>query len=190
MLENMGLLKRLKRVFKDDEKPRERFQDELLSTDIIKIKAPELSDTIKSWEQQVSLLQTHPLSQARVVNTQILSSLTDILGGLDNKLASLSKLDDILTLLKAQEVSEIEKNSLGAIDRVLKKVRHITIKDRIMIDLLEKNPILSAEEVAAELNVTRSTVSYRLNKLYSMGVLDKEVSGRKILFKISSTSDI
>jgi DNA-binding transcriptional ArsR family regulator len=186
----MGLLKRLKRVFKDDEKPRERVQDELLSTDIIRIKAPELTDTIKSWEQQVSLLQTHPLSQARVVNTQILSSLTDILGGLDDKLTDLSKLDDILSILKAREALEIEKKSLGAVDRVLNSVRHITIKDRIMIDLLEKNPILSAEEVAAELNVTRSTVSYRLNKLYSMGVLDKEVSGRRILFKISPNSEI
>ena len=185
----MGLLKRLKRVFKDEKKPRERVQDELLSTDIIKIKAPELADTIKSWEKQVSLLQTHPLSQARVVNTQILSSLTDILTGLDGKLDELSKLDEILGILKTGEAVKSEERKLGAVDRVLKRVRHITIKDRMVIDLLENRHPLSADEVAEELNLSRSTISYRLNKLYSMGVLDKEVAGRKILFKITPHSD-
>jgi DNA-binding transcriptional ArsR family regulator len=181
----MGLLKRLKRLLKEEKKPKERVQDELLSTDIIKIKAPELTDTIKSWEKQVSLLQTHPLSQARVLNTQILSSLTDILTGLDGRLVELDKLDEILGILKAREASKDAEKGLKAVDRVLKRVRHVTIKDRILIDLLEKKPLLSADDVAEEVNLTRSTVSYRLNKLYNMGILDKDVAGRKILFKIA-----
>ena len=185
----MGLLRRLKKVFKDDSKPKERVQDELLSTDIIKIKAPELTDTIKSWEKQVTLLQTHPLSQARVLNTQILSSLTDILGGVDSKLGELGKLDEILRILKEREAAKQAEKSMGAVDRVLKKVRHITIKDRILIDLLENKGPFTADDAAAELNLTRSTVSYRMNKLYSMGIFDKDIAGRKILFKIADHTE-
>ena len=131
------------------------------------------------------MLQEHPLSQARVVNSQILTSLTDILSGLDGRLSELKKLDEILEILRAREAVKQEEMKLGAVERVIKRVRHITLKDRILIDLLEKRSPISADDAAAELNLSRSTISYRMNKLYSMGVLDKEVLGRKILFKIS-----
>lgn len=180
----MSLLKRFKRLFVE-EKQEKRPKDDVLHTDIVKIKAPDISDAIKTWEKQVELLQNHPLSQARVVNTDILASLSDVLGGLEGRLGELSKLDEILGILKAQETRKIEQNTLKPVEKVLKNVRHVTIKDRILLDLIEGKPLLDADTVADELNLTRSTVSYRLNKLYSMGVLDKEVSGRKILFKLT-----
>ena len=184
----MGLLKRLKRLFAEEKTVR-RTKDDVLHTDIVRIKAPDLSDSIKTWEKQVELLQNHPLSQARVVNTDILTSLTQVLGGLDGRLDELRKLDEILGILKAQETKKTEDKGLKTLEKVLKKVRHVTIKDRILLDLIEKTPLLDADAVADELELTRSTVSYRLNKLYSMGVLDKEVSGRKILFKLSTSID-
>lgn len=143
------------------------------------------SSIIKDWERQVQLVKQHPLSQIRIINQTLLETLTDILKRIDIKLENLSKLDEIIEILKTKE-KELEREGVETkeISEAIRRLENITFKDKQVLGVLEKEEKLSANQMAKLLNITRSTASLRLNKLYEMGVLEKEAKGRNILFKI------
>ncbi len=175
----MGLLD----LFKKRKKVNEKEQTKPLESQIDQIKALKLSEALENWQKQVSLIEEHPLSQARVLNSQLLGSLNDIINSMDAKLSELRKLDEILAILRAENAPKSErKTPETALEFALSKVGYVTPKDKQVIELLETVSELSSEEVSQKLNLSRSTISYRLNRLCSMGILDKKARGRIILF--------
>ncbi len=184
VLRRMGLFDRFKRKPKEAEKEKIKLE----KPDLSKLNIIGLSETIENWQKQVSILEDHPLSQARVVNTQILESLGQMVGNIDTKLADLRKLDEILEALEVlktqKKQEETPKIPDSALEFALTRVGHISVKDRDVLQLLERDGALSAEETGERLSLTRSTISYRLNRLYSMGLLEKTASGRVIKFRV------
>jgi len=180
----MGIFNLFKKRSKSAEK--EKIKEETL--DLSKISTPRLGETIDSWQKQVSILEEHPLSQARVVNTQILESMGSVMSGIHSKLDDLKKLDEILEALEALKTEKstqiTEKEPKSVLESALERIGHLSVKDRDVIQLLEAQGPLSARETGKELEVTRSTISYRLNRLYQMGLLEKMASGRTIKFRI------
>ena len=68
-----------------------------------KIVIKDISDTnelLKVWDKGVKNVSEHPLSQVKIINTQIMEQLTSILTSMNGKLDKLSQLDEILHLLK------------------------------------------------------------------------------------------
>lgn len=134
------------------------------------------SKELEEWQTRVKTIADHPLSQAKVINAQILEMLTNILNSMDHKLSNLDKLNDILAILKQNEyeIENIEKE----------KKDLLSIKDNELLNIFKDGKKYSSLDISNLLKISRSTSSFRLNRLYSLGILQKEPIGKKIFFYI------
>lgn len=145
----------------------------------------ESSSIVKDWERQVQLVKQHPLSQIKIINQTLLETLTEVLKSIDSKLDNLTKIDEVIDLLKSKEKKLKEEGvETREISKAINKLENITFKDKQVLETLEGEKKLSAEQMADVLKITRSTASLRLNRLYEIGVLEKEATGKNILFKL------
>ncbi len=142
------------------------------------------SNELANWKNLVETVQDHPLSQVRVINSQLLEQLTNVLDSINTKLKELSKLDEVLELLK-QEKADLEASGKRSerLNKAILELERATIKDRDAADILKNGP-MTAEKLASALKISRSTASSRLNRLYSFGAVDKYAEGKKIYYKI------
>ena len=140
-------------------------------------------DLLKEWLKTVEMVENHPLSQVRVINTAILSELTRVLNSMNEKLEKLNKLNKIADMLEEVR-SQIKDAGISTknIDNIISTIKGLTIKDREYLDLFEEGEELTTEEFAKRAKLSRSTASSRLNKLFSMGLLEKKAQGKKIVF--------
>lgn len=159
---------RLKRVFKGE---KEQTKPKIDSSNY-----EPTSKELDEWQTRVKSIADHPLSQAKIINAQILEMLTNILSSMDHKLSNLDKLNDILTILKQNEykIENIEKE----------KKDLLSIKDNVLLNVFKDGKKYSSLDVSDLLKISRSTSSFRLNRLYSLGILQKEPIGKKIFFYI------
>ncbi len=186
----MGLLTRL---FKKRSKKRSKTvgtvptqQEEQPETSFPKVKPVESStDLLKEWSKTLEMVEKHPLSQARVINTGILSDLTRILHSMDEKLSGLTKLDEIIHLL-VETKSQLENAGLSTskVDAVIGSLKGLTLKDQEALKVFSVDDLLTTETFAEKAGLSRSTASSRLNKLFSLGLLEKVAQGKKIAYKL------
>ena len=54
------------------------------------------------------------------------------------------------------------------------------------MEWITKQDRVTANQLADHINLSRSTASFRLNRLAELGVLDKEAIGKKIFYKIKN----
>lgn len=148
---------------------------------------PQTKKLISNWENAVDTLQDHPLSQARIINTQLLEMLTNVLDSMDKKLDKLEKLDEILKLLKQGQI-ELEQKGVKSerLDQAIKEIEEATVKDRDAYEILAEKGEMTAEKLAKEMDISRSTASSRLNRMYDIGLVNKNAKGRKIFFSPKS----
>lgn len=196
----MGLLDRILGRTKQKRKPKKKkvkkkakkkVPEEVLETVETVSEKPVLSDLkdtkalLKNWDQQVKTIQDHPLSQAKIINTQLLARLTEVLKSMDERLEQLVKLDEILDLLNKSKEEIADKGVISEnLDKAIRQLQLISIKDKEVIEVLQKKGKLTADQMSNEIKVTRSTCSSRLNRLYTLGLLDKEAVGKRIFYKI------
>ena len=60
----------------------------------------------------------------------------------------------------------------------------ITVKDTRAMKALEAKGAMTADMLAKELKIDRSTASTRLNRLFALGLVSKEAKGKKIYYKM------
>ncbi len=185
----MSLFKKLKKLLKKEEYE-DLFEDddetvETVDEPLEKQKL-EVDDSLIEWKSTVEAISKHPLTQAKVVNDQLLMALTRVLESMDYKLDKLDKLDEILRLLKKGQQKLEEKGvEVPEINKAIEKLEQ-PLKEKEVLDLLKQYDMLSAEEVAERLGISRSTASYRLNRLVRQGYATKVSQGRKVYFKIKT----
>ncbi|RLG17307.1 hypothetical protein DRN63_03080 [Nanoarchaeota archaeon] len=131
---------------------------------------------LEEWEAEVRRITNHPLSQVKVINTAILESLTDVLRNIDYKLDNLEKLDRILEILEKKEFFDkgIEKRKLEA--------KNLSEKDFMILRIVKNKKSVTITELMKLAQVSRSTASYRLNKLVYLGLIEKKMVGKKAVF--------
>lgn len=143
---------------------------------------------IKQWEDTIKAAQQHPLSQVKIINSQILEELNHVLKSMDHrleKLNDLEKLDFILDLLQRTKEEISEKGvSSQTLDSAITHISQLTIKDKEVIDWVGRQERVTANQLADYINLSRSTASFRLNRLAELGALEKEAIGKKIYYKI------
>ena len=101
------------------------------------------------------------------------------------KLNDLEKLDFILELLQQTKEEIAEKGvSSQALDSAITHISQLTIKDKEVIDWVSRQERVTANQLADYINLSRSTASFRLNRLAELGALEKEAIGKKIYYKI------
>ena len=142
-------------------------------------------DLLKDWSKTLEMVEKHPLSQVRVINTAVLTDLTNILSSMDDKLNKLAKLDDIMKLLlDTKKQLDSVGMPTGNIDAVIGSLKGLTLKDQEALSFLKAGELLTTEDFADRASLSRSTASSRLNKLFSLGLLDKTADGKKIVYKL------
>lgn len=190
----MSILNRLKRLFKkkEEEEQVENKEEELVAPKIISEQAEHnesipIDDTyhaIKTWEKTLEAAKQHPLSQVKILNTQILEELTNVLKHMNHKLDKLDKLDDVLMLLHETREELNEKGiESSKIDEAIEEIERLTIKDKEVVSWIAKQGRVTAKQLADYTGLSRSTASFRLNRLAEIGVLEKEAVGKKIFYK-------
>lgn len=180
----------------DFEKDLARIREKRASTDVESVQQPtklklqeEASHmAIKQWQDTIQAAQQHPLSQVKIINTQILEELNNVLKTMNirlEKLNDLDKIDIVLELLQRtkQEIAEkgIQSSNL---DTAIGHISQLTIKDKEVLEWIERQERVTANQLADYINLSRSTASFRLNRLAELGALDKEAIGKKIYYKI------
>ncbi|MDD4352917.1 MAG: winged helix-turn-helix domain-containing protein [Candidatus Nanoarchaeia archaeon] len=153
-----------------------------------KIVVKDLSDTqalLKVWGDSVKNISEHPLSQAKIINSQILEQISDILMSMDKKLDKLTLLDEVLSLLKGTKTQIIELGgNTEQIDQAITHVEGITLKDEEVIRALGNKGPQTADSLARLMGISRSTASSRLNRLNSMNLIRKKTDGKFIYFSV------
>ena len=142
-------------------------------------------DMIKQWSKTIDVIENHPLSQARVINTGLLNDLTQILTSMNDKLDNLTKLDRIISLLDETK-KQLEKAGLPTsnVEAAITSLKGLTVKDQDALKHFGPKDMLTTEAFASKAGLSRSTASSRLNKLFSFGLLDKVADGKQIVYKI------
>jgi DNA-binding transcriptional ArsR family regulator len=154
-----------------------------------KIIVKDISDTkalLKVWGDSVKNISEHPLSQAKIINSQILEQISDILESMNKKLDKMALLDEILGLLKGtrNQIIDLGGNT-EQIDKAITHVEGITIKDEEVIRALKDKGPQTADNLARLMGISRSTASSRLNRLFSMNIIRKKTDGKFIYFSVN-----
>ena len=185
----MSFFKKFKKLFSkedyDDLEDNDLDFDEE-SVETVENTSTDIDKSLLEWKSTVEAVSKHPLTQAKIVNDQLLVSLTRVLESMDYKLDKLDKLDEILKLLKKGQQKLEEKGvEVPEITKAIEKLEQ-PLKEKEVLELLKQYDMLSAEEVAERLGISRSTASYRLNRLVRQGLAEKVSQGRKVYFKIKT----
>lgn len=149
---------------------------------------------IKNWESTIKAAQQHPLTQAKVINTQILEELSNVLRSMDSKLEKLDKLDkidEILDILRRSREGLISKGMESPeLNLAIEEMERLTIKDKDVLDWISKQDHVTANQLADFIGLSRSTASFRLNRLEELGALEKEAIGKKIYYKLKRQPEV
>ncbi len=196
----MSILTKLKKLLKKKEEEKEEKVEtseeenekieEPLQFSVEKIKENNEFDStenaIKTWEETLEAAKQHPLSQVKIVNTKILEELNHVLNQMNlkmDKLEKLDKLDKILDILdKTKEELERKEITSDYLDKAIDEIENLTIKDKEVIAWIEKKGRVTANQLSKHLGLSRSTASFRLNRLAEMDALKKEASGKRIFY--------
>jgi DNA-binding transcriptional ArsR family regulator len=197
----MGLLEKIKRLFGEKEATEQKtevlYEQEPAVEKPVEPKIITVQDTgsaIKNWESTIQAAQQHPLSQVKIINTQILEELSNVLRSMDNKLEKLEKLDkldEIIDILRRSREELASKGmELPQLNMAIEEIERLTIKDKDVIDWVAKHDKVTANQLADFINLSRSTASFRLNRLAELGALEKEALGKKIYYKIKKQHEV
>ena len=163
------MLNLLLKLFKKKKKKHQQLDESVKQTDQqdTSTKVEQVEQQVRDWEELLMRVKAHPFSQFKIINDQLLMSIYKALKDIDKKLEKLMLLDEIYKILtKGKE--EIK----------------LTVRDKQTLRLLSQYGMMTAEEVAKKMNISRSTASLRLNKLFLMGLLDKKIENKKVFFFI------
>ena len=162
-----------------------------------KRKAAKHHKVLKSWQDMYKDLQTHPLTQAKIINDQLLetthSTITDFSKRLDDvekKMEDLAnrKITVARKVRKGKRVKQ-ETEDLKIPDKIVKIKKIIanaklSDQEKNMVTELEKQEEIDAQTIAQLFNISRSNASLKLNKLHNWGFLDKRLEGKTMFFKL------
>lgn len=151
-----------------------------------------MTNMIKSWQSTVKAAQEHPLSQVKIMNTRILEDLSNVLKQMNLKLDKLDELDklDIILSHLIETKDELKKKGVDSekLKETINVVENLTIKDKDVLNWIAQQEKVTASELADHIGLSRSTASFRLNRLADMGTLIKESEGKKVFYKVNKES--
>jgi len=179
---NMGLLSKWRKKRKMTQEP---VPTQEQKQDFPEIKPESGENVLKQWTKTLDMVENHPLSQARVINTAVLTDLTHVLNSMDEKLDNLGKLDKIISLL-IETKKQLNEAGMPTdkVDAAITSIKGLTIKDQEALNFFKGDELLTTKVFAERADLSRSTASSRLNKLFSFGLLEKVAKGKKIAYKL------
>ena len=129
--------------------------------------------TLGQWKEELQRLQAHPLTQAKIMNENLLNLVMDLFEQINKKL------DELNTRIDRMEAKKVKV-----------KVKHetpiakLSTQEERILAMLKMQKLIQAGPVARKLKISRSNASLKLNKLYSIGYLDKRQDGKDVHYSI------
>jgi len=131
--------------------------------------------TLKEWREELQRLQQHPLTQAKIINQNLLNSIMELLEQINQKLDMLNTRIDRLEAKRTKVKVKVEKPQVKLSKQEQKILAYIKAKKTVQ-----------ANFIANKLNISRSNASLKLNKLYQIGYLDKQQDGKDVYYSFKN----
>jgi hypothetical protein len=181
--------------------------------------SPETKQNLKAqmiladWEAVYKDLQAHPLTQAKVINEQLLVTTNETikrfekkLDGFDDRIVKLEErrikvirnaqeipLDylDEAQVSKRKKTSKSDKKETPSqiVQRVIADP-HMSDQEKEIIKIIQKNKEIDAQSLAEQFHISRSNGSLKLNKLHDWGFLSKRMVDKTVFYRIKDTNSV
>lgn len=177
----MGLMSAISSFFGKPSQPRQEKQ-ELIQEKIRrqKKKVPRIFKAHRSvveWSSMMEKLQEHPLTQAKVINEQLMATILQHLEQIHGKI------DQVHVRLDRLEARQVPASEISTKASEGSEIRFSRAEKKIL-ELVKQKKNVQAEPVARLLRISRSNASLKLNKLYSVGLLEKHQDGKDVFYRM------
>jgi len=135
---------------------------------------------LRSWEDIYGELSEHPLTQAKIINEQLLHSTNDALNEINNKLDGL---DERVGALERRRPSSKRNKGDDNVRTIIPRA-NLSNQEEQIVQLIESQNEVDAKTVAQKFNISRSNSSLKLNKLHNWGFLAKRLDEKSVFFRI------
>jgi hypothetical protein len=185
MVRKRGLFVRLKSVFASSQTKKQQKAHKVLA----------------DWETVYQDLQSHPLTQAKIFNEQLLATTNTTIKKFENKLDNFE--DRIVKLEKrrikiirnAQEIplevlenpKQLKNKKNESPTQIVKRVvadPHMSDQEKEIVKIIQKENEVDAQTIADQFHISRSNASLKLNKLHDWGYLSKRMVDKTVFYKI------
>jgi hypothetical protein len=162
---------------------------------------------LMDWESVYKDLHDHPLTQAKMINEQLLSTTNETIKKFEGRIDSFEdrivKLEQrrIKVIRNAQEIpletlenpvqvarrGKITKGKAETPAQIVKRVvadPHMSDHEKEIIKHIQAQKELDAQTVAEQFQMSRSNASLKLNKLHDWGYLSKHMVEKTVFYKI------
>jgi hypothetical protein len=184
-----------------------------LRTKLARRPATQLSKShrvLMDWESVYKDLHDHPLTQAKMINEQLLSTTNETIkkfeGRIDDFEDRIIKLEKrrIKVIRNAQEIpmellqpevvqtskrKKVGSNTNETPAQIVKRVvadPHMSDHEKEIIKHIQAQNELDAQSVAEQFHMSRSNASLKLNKLHDWGYLSKKMVDKTVFYHIKS----
>ena len=135
---------------------------------------------LKDWESLYKNLQAHPLTQAKLVNEELLAVTNETLKEIKDKVSEIDgrmgKIEDRV-FDKSFVAKEIQ-------EKVIVPFAKLSESEKQIIGHIKEQNMCDASAVAEVMGMSRSNASLKMNKLYSWNFLDKSMADKRVIYRL------
>ena len=149
-----------------------------------KIESKKEHKVLKSWEDMYEELQEHPLTQAKILNEQLLRNTNQSIDKIHDKLDSFEKRISSLENRKVTTKKTINKGSKPEIITEIVDKGQLSEQEELIMKTIKDQGEVDAKTISKKFNISRGNASLKLNKMHKYGLLAKRLDEKSIFFKI------
>mgnify|MGYP001378010187 CR=1 FL=1 len=149
-----------------------------------KIESKKEHKVLKSWEDMYEELQEHPLTQAKILNEQLLRNTNQSIDKIHDKLDSFEKR---ISSLENRKVTTKKTRKKGAEPEVISEIidkGQLSEQEELIMKTIKDQGEVDAKTISKKFNISRGNASLKLNKMHKYGLLAKRLDEKSIFFKI------
>jgi Fic family protein len=149
-----------------------------------KIESKKEHKVLKSWGDMYEELQEHPLTQAKILNEQLLRNTNESIDKIHDKL---DLFENRITRLENRKVTVKKTSNKGAEKEVITEIvdkGQLSEQEELIIKMINDQGEVDAKTISKKFNISRGNASLKLNKLHKYGLLAKRLDEKSIFFKI------
>ena len=149
-----------------------------------KIESKKEHKVLKSWEDMYEELQEHPLTQAKILNEQLLRNTNQSIDKIHDKLDSFEERISRLENRKVTTKKTIKKGSKPEIITEIVDKGQLSEQEELIMKTIKDQGEVDAKTISKKFNISRGNASLKLNKMHKYGLLAKRLDEKSIFFKI------
>jgi len=149
-----------------------------------KIESKKEHKVLKSWGDMYEELQEHPLTQAKILNEQLLRNTNQSIDKIHDKLDSFEERISRLENRKVTTKKTIKKGAKTEIITEIVDKGQLSEQEELIMKTIKDQGEVDAKTISKKFNISRGNASLKLNKMHKYGLLAKRLDEKSIFFKI------